>query len=194
MTRPEAEARLADLLRKAYSGELAAALAYAGHARSLPAGADRDRVLEIEAEELHHREMVGGLLAAMGSGPSERSERRARRIGSLLAALCGWTGWVAPMWGAGRLERGNIVEYEVAARLAVAAGRPGFTECLLAMAEVEWEHERFFRERVLSRRLGRMAPLWEPPPPKGEIRGSFAREFPDLSGAAAPGRPAMVGV
>lgn len=185
MTRSEAEARLVDLLRKAYSGELAAALAYAGHARSLPAGADRDRILEIEAEELHHREMVGGLLAAMGSGPSEASERRARRIGNLLAALCGWTGWVAPMWGAGRLERGNIVEYEVAARLAVAAGRPSFTECLLAMAEVEWEHELFFRERALSRRLGRLMPRWAPPPPKGEIRASFAREYP----AAAPRAP-----
>src|SRR5688572_9737119 len=135
--------------------------------------------------------MVGGLLAAMGSGPSEASERRARRIGNLLAALCGWTGWVAPMWGAGRLERGNIVEYEVAARLAVAADRPGFTECLLAMAEVEWEHERFFRERVLSRRLGRMAPIWKPPPPKGEIRASFAREFPGLAAPAAAARPAM---
>ena len=188
MTRPEAEARLIDLLQRAYSGELAAALAYAGHQRSLPAGADRERIGVIEAEELHHRERVGGLLAAMGAGPSEARERRARRIGRTLAFLCHWTGWVAPMWGAGRLERGNIVEYEVAARLAMAAGRPEFTGCLLDMAEVEWEHELFFRERVLSRRLGRRMPRWEPPPPKGEIRASFAREFP----VAVPRAPSLV--
>ena len=89
------------------------------------------------------------------------------------------------MWGAGRLERGNIVEYEVAARHAVRAGRREFTDCLLAMAEVEWEHEKFFRERVLSHRLAALVPLWDPPPPKEEIRASFAREFPT---AAAPVR------
>ncbi len=176
MDRTDARERLASLLQHAYSGELAAAHAYAGHWRSVKDPAERERIRTIEEEELHHRELVGGLLAAMGSGPSAARERRADRIGRTLAALCRWTGWLAPMYGAGRLERGNIVEYETAARLAVEAGRPEFVECLLAMAEVEWDHEAFFRSRVLSHRLAVVIPVWSAPPPRGEIRASFERE------------------
>lgn len=41
------------------------------------------------------------------------------------------------MYGAGRLERGNIVEYEIAAKLAAECGHPEMIDCLLEMAEVE---------------------------------------------------------
>ena len=81
------------------------------------------------------------------------------------------------MCGAGKLERRNIKEYETAARLAIAAGRPELVDCLLGMAEVEWEHEEYFRSRVLAHRLGRLLPIWPAPAPKAEIRASFAREF-----------------
>ena len=63
-----------------------------------------------------------------------------------------------------------IVEYEVAARLAVESGHVEFVLCLLEMAEVEWEHELYFRERVLSHPLARFIPVWRVPPPKSEIR------------------------
>jgi hypothetical protein len=85
-------------------------------------------------------------------------------------------GWLAPMYGAGKLERRNIEEYETAARLAMAASHPEFVDCLLGMAEVEWEHEAYFRSRVLSHRLARLLPIWPAPPPKQEIRASFERE------------------
>ena len=81
------------------------------------------------------------------------------------------------MFGAGKLERRNIKEYETAARLAVAANHPEFVDCLLGMAEVEWEHEAYFRSRVLSHRLGRLLLLWPAPPPKREIRASFERKI-----------------
>ena len=84
-------------------------------------------------------------------------------------------GGQAPMYGAGRLERRNIVEYETAARLAVRAGRPEFADCLLTMAEVEWDHEQYFRSRVLVHCLAARVPMWPAPPPKGEIRTSFER-------------------
>jgi hypothetical protein len=87
------------------------------------------------------------------------------------------------MYGAGRLERRNIVEYETAARLAVRAGRPEFVDCLLTMAEVERDHEQYFRSRVLAHRLGIRLPMWPPPPPRSEIRASFEREM--QAGAAA---------
>ena len=53
------------------------------------------------------------------------------------------------MYGAGRLESGNIVEYEIAAGYARDCGSGDLIDCLLTMAEVEWEHEKYFRSRVL---------------------------------------------
>ena len=176
MSEPDDADRLTAILQAAYSGELAAGLAYAGHWRTLPDPDDRARVRQIEHEEWEHRRLVGGMLARLGRGPSPARERRARVVGQTLAVLCHVTGWLAPMYGAGRLESRNIVEYETAARLAVAADHPEFVECLLTMAEIEWEHERYFRSCVLRHWLGRRLPLWPAPPPKQEIRDAFARE------------------
>jgi hypothetical protein len=42
------------------------------------------------------------------------------------------------------------------------------------MAEVEWEHEKYFRSRVLMHPLGRRLSLWPQPRPKERIREAFA--------------------
>ena len=42
------------------------------------------------------------------------------------------------------------------------------------MAEVEWEHERYFREKALTHFLARLFPMWAPPPPKEGIRSRYA--------------------
>ena len=169
------QANLVALLQLAYSGELAAAHAYRGHARSVRDPEERRRIEEIEREEWHHRELVGRMLAELGAGPSRARELRARVIGRVLAVLCHLGGWLAPMYGAGRLESRNVGEYEAAARFARDAGRAQWVDCLLTMAEVEWEHERYFRARVLSHRLGRCLPLWPAPPPKEAIRARAGR-------------------
>ena len=171
-------AALIALLRFAYSGELAAAHAYRGHARSLSDPGERARIEEIEREELHHRELVGAMLAELGERPSRLRELRATLVGRTLGALCHVSGWLAPMYGAGRLESRNIREYEAAARLARAAGRVQWADRLLTMAEVEWEHEHYFRGRVLSHRLGRRLPLWRASPGKESIRAGDARDDP----------------
>jgi len=77
------------------------------------------------------------------------------------------------MYGAGKLESKNIVEYETAARYARACGHPQFIDCLLTMAEVEWEHEHYFRSRVLRHRWTPRLAIWTKPPPKENIRSSF---------------------
>ena len=81
-----------------------------------------------------------------------------------------------PAGKVGKLERRNVREYEVAARHARDCGRAEWIDELLEMAEVEWDHERYFRERVLSRWLGRRLPLWPAPAPREEIRASFERD------------------
>jgi hypothetical protein len=166
--------RLVRQLQGAYSGELAAAFAYRGHWRSLSDGADRERIRTIEAEEWHHRELVGAMLRQLGAKPRAVRELIMFAIGRTLGALCHLSGWFLPMYGAGRLERHNIVEYEDAACYARGCGREELIDCLLMMAEVEWEHEKFFREKVASHRLVRVFRLWDAAPPKTSIRAAFA--------------------
>lgn len=83
---------------------------------------------------------------------------------------------------AGRLESRNVREYEAAARHALACGRDEWVDCLLTMAEVEWEHEAFFRSRVLSHRVGRRLRIWPAMPPKQGIRESFEHDAQALKG------------
>jgi len=164
------------LLQLAYSAERAAAYAYRGHWHSVVDENERIRIKQIEDEEWHHRELVGEMLASLRAAPDRRRELRACIVGRALGVLCHVMGWLAPMYGAGRLESRNIGEYETAARYARDCGRDDLTDCLLTMAEVEWEHEKYFRSRVLLHPLGRRLSLWPIPPTKESIRESFARE------------------
>jgi rubrerythrin len=157
-------------LQHAYSGELAAAFAYAGHSRSVRDTAERDRIHQIEIEERHHRQLVAGLLGQLGAKPQRIREAVFFRIGRVLGALCHVSGWFLPMYGAGRLERRNIVEYERAAMYASRCGHEEMIECLLDMAEVEWEHEYYFRHKVIGHFMLRVLPLWSEAPPKEAIR------------------------
>jgi demethoxyubiquinone hydroxylase (CLK1/Coq7/Cat5 family) len=184
--RAAARRALIKVLRAACSGELAAGFAYRSHWQSVSADDERARIAEIEAEEWHHRRLVMDMLAELGERPSPRLEMIFWTIGRTLGLLCHVSGWLAPMYGAGRLESRNVREYEDAARHAWRSGRGEWADCLLTMAEVEWDHERYFRERVLSHRLGVRLPLWTAPAPREEIRASFAREC-----AAVEATPAL---
>jgi len=161
-------------LRGAYSGELAAAFAYRGHWRSVSDDGERGRIRTIEAEEWHHRELVGAMLRQLGAKPNAVRELIMFTIGRVLGALCHVSGWFMPMYGAGRLERHNIVEYEEAAAFARECGHEELIDCLLMMAEVEWEHEYYFRSKVVDHWMVRILKVWPAPPPKETIRANFA--------------------
>src|SRR5258708_1575590 len=130
---------LKSLLQLAYSAELAAAYAYRGHWHSVKSAEEKARIQQIENEELDHRLLLGQMLSALATQPSKTRELRAVVIGRALALFCHLGGWLAPMYGAGRLESRNIREYEAAARHARSCGLVDFIDCLLTMAEVEWE-------------------------------------------------------
>jgi rubrerythrin len=173
----DARTKLIHVLRSACSGELAAVYAYRGHWKSLRADApERERVRLIESEEHHHRELVLGLLTELGAKPSRKREAIFFCIGKTIAFLCHIGGWFIPMYGAGKLESSNIKEYEDAARYAKTAGLDHMIDCLLTMAEVEWEHEKFFREQILGHWMLRFFPLWRVPPAKETIRAAYALE------------------
>ena len=174
----QAREGLIRVLRHAHAGELAAGYAYRGHAESVTDPGEKARIREIEDEEWVHRKNVAKMLAALGSGPEPERERRLLRIGRTIAFLCRIGGWYVPMYGAGRLESHNVREYEDAADLAVESGHPEFVSCLLEMAEVEWEHEAYFRSKVGTHWLRHVIRLWPPIPPKATIRKGFALRNP----------------
>ena len=171
----DARAKLIHQLQCAYSGELAAGFAYRGHWHSVRDAEERERIREIEADEWHHRRLVGGLLEQLGAKPRPVREAVFWTIGKFIAGFCHVGGWFFPMWGAGKLERHNIVEYEDCAEYASRCGREEMIDCFLTMAEVEWEHERYFREKAAGHWLVRVFRIWTPPPPKETIRAKRAR-------------------
>jgi Ubiquinone biosynthesis protein COQ7 len=148
---------LVAILRAAYSGELAAGLAYRGHRKSVRDPGERRRIREIEEEEWQHRARVGDMLAGCGARPSRLREAIFWTIGRVLDALCHATGWLVPMYGAGRLESRNVVEYETAARRAAACGRHEWIDSLLTMAQTDPE-ARGARNRARTRdpQLGKL--------------------------------------
>ena len=113
-----ARENLIRILQNAYSGEIAAAFAYRGHWKSLRESPERDNIKKIEAEEWHHRERVGRWLETLGAGPRRSREMVFWTIGRTLGLTCHLSGWFMPMYFAGRLENGNVIEYEEAAELA----------------------------------------------------------------------------
>jgi rubrerythrin len=162
-------------LQGAYSGELAAVRAYRGHWKSVRDPEERARIRQIEEEEAHHRQLVGELLRQLNAKPNRLREAIFFCIGHTIAFLCRIGGWFIPMYGAGRLERANIVEYEEAAVYAARCGQEEMIDCLLTMAETEWEHEQYFRSKVLGHPILNVFKIWEPPPPKESIRTRFAK-------------------
>jgi demethoxyubiquinone hydroxylase (CLK1/Coq7/Cat5 family) len=168
-----ARERLIAQLQLAYSGELAAGYAYRGHWRSLRDVGERTRIREIEEEEWHHRRLVGDMLRGLEASPRPARELVFSIIGRTLGAACHLVGWLLPMYGAGRLESRNVKEYEDAALYARDSGHPELIDCLLTMAEVEWEHELYFREKAAGHPWSRYLPRWRIPGPKQCIRGAF---------------------
>jgi hypothetical protein len=156
--------KLIHLLQSAYSGEMAAAYAYEGHWKASKKQEEIDSIAKIEAEEWHHRKLAGEMLSILGAYPDPELERKRSRIGKTLRALCKVSGWFLPMYGAGRLESYNVIEYEDAADFARRCGHEEFVASLVEMADTEREHERYFRLKVESHFLHKVFPRWKIPP------------------------------
>jgi hypothetical protein len=144
---------LIHILQGAYSGELAAGFAYRGHWKSVKNANERAAIKKIEHEEWVHRQRVGEMLASLDSGPRRLREVKLWMIGRTIGLSCHLIGWFLPMYFAGRLESGNVIEYEVAASHAGALGLKEFEADLLVMARVEKEHELFFLNVITGHRL-----------------------------------------
>lgn len=175
--------KLIYLLQNAHAGEKAAAYAYNGHGRSLTNTQEIQELKKIEDEEWDHRKRLAIMLTELGSGPRTSRELLMSLVGNTISFLCilgGYLnvfnfGWFMAMYGAGKLEQGNIVEYEVAAQYAVGAGYPQFVASLLDMAEIEWDHELYFRTKSFQSKWSKWIPIWSEPPARELIQKNFLK-------------------
>jgi demethoxyubiquinone hydroxylase (CLK1/Coq7/Cat5 family) len=145
--------QLIHILQGAYSGELAAGFAYRGHWKSVKRADERAAIQKIEREEWVHRQRVGEMLECLDAAPRTLREAKLWVIGRVIGLSCHLIGRFLPMYFAGRLESGNVIEYEVAASHAGELGLKEFEADLLVMARVEKEHELFFLSVVTGHRL-----------------------------------------
>lgn len=179
LSQDEALKKFIYLLQNAHAGEKAAANAYWGHGHSLflwdPV--ERQELETIYREELHHRARLGEMLRELGAKPRLSREILMYCIGATICVLCLFGGWYIPMYGAGKLESTNIVEYEIAARLAFMAGHKKYIAELLEFAELEWDHEQYFYKKASTHFLHPYSPKWIRPPEKKTIRGRMDTEF-----------------
>lgn len=174
MVAERARRELVRALVRAYSGELGAAWAYVGHRLSLPPGSDREMLWQILKDEVRHRKQLLRMLEALGGRPCPRSERKMTLVGTSIAIFSLRGGWFLPMYGAARLEAGNIQEYEVLARQAWLAGRRDLVDELLHLGEVDWDHEALLRGRARTHPLWRLVPSPRPTGARDAIRARFA--------------------
>ncbi|HJZ68764.1 MAG TPA: ferritin-like domain-containing protein, partial [Blastocatellia bacterium] len=96
--------QLIEILQDAYSGELAAALAYRRHWKSLANEDERASIQNIEQDEWNHRRRVGEMLASLGASPRKAREVRRWLIGRVIGLACHLLGRFLPMYFAGQLE------------------------------------------------------------------------------------------
>ncbi|MBS1990574.1 MAG: ferritin-like domain-containing protein [Cyanobacteria bacterium SZAS LIN-3] len=136
--------QLVHILCMAYSGELAAALAYAGHWRSLRDAGQRQAIRQIEQDEWHHRRNLLKMLADLGEKPPAWRDCAMGSLGCVIFLACFVSGWFFAMYFAGRLEDGNIIEYKHAADHAKALGLPELADTLMLFSAKEEEHEAYF--------------------------------------------------
>jgi demethoxyubiquinone hydroxylase (CLK1/Coq7/Cat5 family) len=176
------------LVRLAYSAERAAAFAYQGHAASLKNPLERIELAKIESDEWLHRRHLKRILDRLDRRPSRRLEAKYYVIGKLIGFSCHVIGWFMPMYFAGRLESGNVMEY---VQMEILARRHGFDhelECIREMAAVEKEHEIYFLEKAKTHWAIAIFPrffAWGPD-------RSFNALRPDPGRAnAAAGRPGL---
>ena len=148
MNRKPHRQRLIRILQYAHAGELGAARAYHGHWQAVTAPDEIEGIRRIEKDEWAHRAMVKRMLGELGAKPFLPFEIWIGTIGAVLGALCPVAGWFFPMYFAGRLEFGNVDQYEDAAFHARRLGLKDMEMELHAMTVTEREHELFFMGKV----------------------------------------------
>jgi hypothetical protein len=146
-------AELTDLIKRAYSGEKAAAFAYQGHAASVKNKEEKKAIKQIEIDEWNHRAEVYKLMQQYGIPVSKYYEVKLHVIGKIISGSCYVIGWFMPFYFAGRLESGNVCEYFRMKHFFNGLGIYEHDEILYEMGIKEKEHEVYFLEQIKTNKL-----------------------------------------
>lgn len=149
----ETKRRFIKLMQAAYSGELAAALAYGGHWRALKVPFEIEAVKQIEADEWKHRKRVGEILEELNAAPSKPREKVFWTIGTSIALICRVCGYFCAAYFAGILEKGNVNEYNQAYKYAEELGLEHMLEDFREMEQTEAEHEMILYKMIAHHRF-----------------------------------------
>ena len=142
------KSKLIELLQKAYSGEMAAALAYSGHWKSLKKESDIRAINKIEHEEWQHRRRISEILSELNAEPLVLREKVFYLIGRNIGIICFFFGRFCAAFFAGILESKNVDEYAEALKYAQEAGLEVYFEDFTEMNKTEAEHEFILREMI----------------------------------------------
>lgn len=144
----EAREKFIELLQKAYSGELAAALAYNGHWKSLKNETEIGIVKKIERDEWIHREKIGEILFELNAKPLFWRDKVFYLIGRTIGFICHFCGRFCSAFFAGILESKNVDEYRQALIYAEEIGLEKYFEDFTEMQNAEADHEFVLREMI----------------------------------------------
>lgn len=134
------------LLKRAYAIEIGAYNAYVGHARSFPRGsAEREKIREIQWQELEHKDSLGKMLTELGEKPNPALNFLFLLIGKSVSFACEYMPEELAAWGAKMMEKMGSATYWELAREATNSGHQQFHAKLCAMARQEQAHEEFFK-------------------------------------------------
>lgn len=149
----DAKTKLVELLQKAYSGELAAALAYNGHWKSLKDETEIRIVKKIELDEWRHRARIGEMLSELNIKPLFFREKVFYLLGRSIGIICRFCGNFLAAFFAGILENKNIQEYGQALKYAEELNLEIYFDDFKEMEIVEAEHEFVLREMIKANRF-----------------------------------------
>jgi len=144
---------LADLLKKAYSAEKAAAFAYQGHAGAVKNKEAKIAIRQIEIDEWNHREEVLAIMKQYNISISKWYEIRFHIVGKIISGSCYIIGWFMPFYFAGRLESGNVCEYFRMMHFFHSIGIKEHDKTLYEMGIKEKEHEVYFLGQIKNNKL-----------------------------------------
>ena len=144
----DASEKLIELLQKAHSGELAAALAYNGHWKSLNDIDEIQIVKKIENDEWLHRARIKEMLSELNAEPLYWREKAFWLIGRSIGIICHFCGRFCAAFFAGILESKNVDEYKHASEYASELGLEGYFSEFIEMQKTEAEHEFILREMI----------------------------------------------
>ena len=144
----DAREKLIELLQKAYSGELAAALAYNGHWKSLKDEKEIRIVQKIEYDEWLHRARIREMLFELNAEPLFLREKSFWLIGRSIGIICHFCGRFCAAFFAGILESKNVDEYGQASEYASELGLEEYFVEFIELQKTEAEHEFVLRELI----------------------------------------------